>query len=103
MLKTIYLRFRWAILGTIFGGLVSGALIGWSALATDRVWPIRLLEINAWLGLHLFGYGYDGFPVISSPIWPNAVLVLFGALQWGALGLAFDGARYLRHPAHRET
>ncbi len=103
MMKRIYLHFRWAVLGTTFGGLVSGALLGWSALATDRMWPIRFLEANAWLGLHLFGYVYDGFPVISSTIWPNAVLVLYGAFQWGALGLALDGTRFLGRPARRDA
>jgi hypothetical protein len=103
MLKAIYRHFMCAVWGTLIGGLFSGALIGWFAVANDRAWPMHLLEGNAWLGFRVFGYVYDGFPVVSSTIWPNAVLVLFGSFQWGVLGLALDGARFLRHLARSEA
>jgi len=93
MLKTLYYSFRWTLLGAMIGGLTSGVLIAWSAATNDRAWPIRLLEVNAWFGLHVFGDSYEGFPVISSVIWPNAVLVLSGSLQWSILGLALDAIK----------
>jgi hypothetical protein len=92
-MRTLYRHVRWTILGGIFGGLVSALLITWSVFGNAGSWPIRLMKINAWLGLQVFGDLYEGFPVISSPVGPNAVLVLFGALQWSLLGLVLDATR----------